>query len=111
MVILIGAALGFILEAGTPGARIKDFGDALWWSGALVTTVSSDLYPVTEAGRVLGVVLMLYAIGTFPYFIGSVSSVLVAQDAKLAPKPEEHDGVELSESEIEALRSILKKVD
>jgi len=32
---------------------------------------------------------MLYAIGTFTYFIGSVSSVLVAQDAKLAPKPEE----------------------
>jgi hypothetical protein len=54
---------------------------------------------------------MLYAIGTFTYFIGSVSSVLVAQDAKLAPKPEEHDDVELSESEIEALRSILKKVD
>src|SRR5918992_3955641 len=46
MVILIGAALGFLLEAGAPGARIQDFGDALWWSAALVTTIGSDLYPV-----------------------------------------------------------------
>jgi voltage-gated potassium channel len=88
MVILIGAALGYLLEAGAPGARIQDFGDALWWSGALVTTVSSELYPVTAAGRVLGFLIMLYAIGIFTYFIGSVSSVLVALDAKPeAPKP------------------------
>ena len=110
MVILIGAALGFLLEAGAPDARIKDFGDALWWSAALVTTVSSELYPVTAAGRVLGFLLMLYAIGIFTYFIGSITSVLVALDAKPAPKPKQ-DGVELSDGEIEALRSILKKAD
>jgi voltage-gated potassium channel len=110
MVILIGAALGFLLEAGAPGARIQDFGDALWWSAALVTTVSSELYPVTAAGRVLGFVLMLYAIGIFTYFIGSVASVLVALDARPTPKPDK-GGVELSDSEVEALRSILKKAD
>jgi voltage-gated potassium channel len=110
MVILIGAALGFLLEAGAPGARIQDFGDALWWSGALVTTVSSEIYPVTAAGRVLGFLLMLYAIGIFTYFIGSVSSVLVALDARPAQKPKQ-DGVELSDDEIEALRSILKKAE
>ena len=43
----------FLLEAGAPGARIQDFGDALWWSAALVTTIGSELYPVTAAGRVL----------------------------------------------------------
>jgi voltage-gated potassium channel len=110
MVILIGAALGFLLEAGAPGARIQDFGDALWWSGALVTTVSSEIYPVTAAGRVLGFLLMLYAISIFTYFIGSVSSVLVALDARPAQKPKQ-DGVELSDDEIEALRSILKKAE
>src|SRR5918999_1971408 len=96
MVILIGTALGYLVEAGAPGARIQDFGDALWWSGALVTTVSSELYPVTAAGRVLGFVLMLYAIGIFTYFIGSVSSVLVALDARPAPK-RHNSGVELSD--------------
>jgi voltage-gated potassium channel len=107
MVILIGASLGFLLEAGAPGSRIKDFGDALWWSAALVTTIGSDLYPVTTAGRILSFVIMLYAIGIFTYFIGSVASVLVASDASQAQKKSE--GVELSEDEVEALRSILKK--
>jgi hypothetical protein len=51
---------------------------------------------------------MLYAVGIFTYFIGSDASVLVALDAKQAPKKEQ-GGVELSDSEVEALRSILKK--
>ena len=72
--------------------------------------MSSELYPVTAAGRVLGFVLMLYAIGIFTYFIGSVASVLVALDAEQKPKPKQN-GVELSDSEVEALRSILKKAD
>src|SRR3712207_8947443 len=63
LVILLGAAAGLLLEADAPAAPIKDFGDALWWSGALVTTVGSEIYPVTAGGRVLGFVLMLYAVG------------------------------------------------
>jgi voltage-gated potassium channel len=109
MVMLVGAALGFLLEAGAPGSPIEDFGDALWWSAALVTTIGSELYPVTTAGRILGFVLMIYAIGIFTYFIGSVASVLVAFDASRTQKPEERGGVELSEDEVEALRSVLKK--
>ena len=112
MVILIGAALGFLLEAGAPGSMIEDFGDALWWSSALVTTIGSDLYPVTAAGRILSFLIMIYAIGIFTYFIGSVASVLVAFDAsRTQKKPEDKDGVELSEVEVEALRSILKKAE
>jgi voltage-gated potassium channel len=111
MVILIGASLGFLLEAGAPGSRIEDFGDALWWSAALVTTIGSDLYPVTAAGRILSFLIMIYAIGIFTYFIGSVASVLVAFDASRTRKPEEKGGVELSEAEVDALRSILKKAE
>jgi hypothetical protein len=54
---------------------------------------------------------MLSTTGIFPYFIGSVSSVLVALDAKPEALKLKQDGVELSEGEIEALRSILKKAD
>ena len=111
MVILIGAALGFLLEAGAPGSRIRDFGDALWWSAALVTTIGSDRYPVTAAGRILSFLIMIYAIGIFTYFIGSVASVLVAFDASRTQRQGGKGGVELSEEEVEALRSILKKAE
>ena len=111
MVTLIGAALGFLLEAGAPGSPIKDFGDALWWSAALVTTVSSELYPVTTGGRILGFLTMIYAVGIFTYSIGSVASVLVALGTGQTQKPEERGGVELSDDEVEALRSIVKKAE
>ena len=39
---------------------------------------------------------MIYAIGIFTYFIGSVASVLVALDASPAPKTDK-GGVELSD--------------
>lgn len=82
LVVLIGAALGFVLESGAPGAVISDFGDALWWSAALLTTVGSELYPVTPGGRLLGFFLMLYAVGVFSYLIASVASLLVGLDSR-----------------------------
>ena len=113
MVILIGAALGFLLEAGAPESRIQDFGDALWWSAALVTTVGSELYPVTAPGRILGIFLMLYAVGVFSYFIASIASVLVGLDAQQPPDESTDKGiaVRLNPDEIEALRSVLKKTE
>lgn len=111
MVILIGASVGLLLEEGAPGARIEDFGDALWWSSSLVTTIGSELYPVTAAGRVLAFVLMLYAIGVFSYFIGAIASVLVDFDARQKPEGEKKAGLDLSEREVEALRSILRKAE
>lgn len=107
MVILVGASIGYLIESDAPGTTIEDFGDALWWSGALVTTVGSELYPVTAAGRILAFLLMLYAIGVFSYFIGAIASVLVDFDAR--HKQEEEAGVQLTERERAALRSILEK--
>lgn len=113
LVVLIGAASGYALEAGAPAAPITGFGDALWWSAALVTTVGSELYPVTALGRVLGILLMLYAVGVFSYFIASIASVLVGLDAQQPPDEGTDKGiaVRLNPDEIEALRSVLKKTE
>ena len=111
MVILLGATVGFLLEGEASGSQIRTFGDALWWSATLVTTVGSELYPTTIGGRILGFLLMLYAVGIFSYFIASIASVLVGLDAQRAPEPEVKDGVGLSQREVDALRSILDKAD
>ena len=109
MVILLGASVGYLIEADAPDTTIEDFGDALWWSAALVTTVGSELYPVTAGGRILAFVLMIYAIGVFSYFIGAIASVLVDFDSRQKAKPGPEDGVRLTERELSALRSILEK--
>lgn len=112
LVILIGASAGFVLEAGARASTITNFGDALWWSAALVTTVGSELYPVTAGGRVLGFLLMLYAVGVFSYFIASIASVLVGLDARDTNEAgRKEPGVRLKEDEVEALRSILARAD
>lgn len=110
MIVLIGAAAAFLLEEGAAGGNIETFGDALWWSAALTTTVSSELYPITVGGRILAFLMMLYAIGVFSYFIASIASVLVEVDRK-APPEDGKRGVELTESERDALRSILEKTE
>ncbi len=111
LVILLGAAAGLLLEADAPAATIEDFGDALWWSGALVTTVGSEIYPVTAGGRVLGFVLMLYAVGIFSYFIASIASVLVGMDSQQpSEEPRQGDaGLRLDAEETATLRRILDR--
>lgn len=109
MVILIGAAVGFILEAGAPGSQIENFGDALWWSAAIITTVASEINPVTTGGRIMGFVLMLYAVGIFSYFIASIATVLVEIDSRRVPEAEEKDNLRLSERELDVLRAILER--
>ncbi len=109
LVILIGAAVGFILEAGAPGSQIENFGDAVWWSAAIITTVASEINPVTTGGRIVGFFLMLYAVGIFSYFIASIATVLVELDAQQAQGSEEKGSLQLSERELEVLRSILER--
>jgi voltage-gated potassium channel len=120
LVVFIGAALVFILEAGTAQSQIEDFGDALWWASTTTTTVGSGIEPVTTGGRIVAFSLMLYAVGIFSYFIASISSVLVGLDSqqdKPAEAGEYEDskapgkGPRLEKHEVEALRSILERSD
>lgn len=111
LVVFIGAALAFILEAGARGSQIGDFGDALWWAATTTTTVGSGIEPVTAGGRILAFLMMLYAVGIFTYFIASISSVLVGMDSRRTEPAEREDGPHLQEHEVEALRSILDRAE
>lgn len=109
MVVLIGASVGYLLEVEANSSQIENFGDALWWSATTITTVGSELYPVTVGGRILAFLLMIYAIGVFSYFIGAIASVLVDFDARKKPQKEKEAGIQLTERELAVLRSILEK--
>ncbi len=64
-----------VLENGDPDANIKSFSDSLWYSIVTLTTVGYvDFYPVTAAGKIVGLFVILGSLGVVGYFIGEISS-------------------------------------
>ena len=58
-----------------PGAKITEFGDAVWWAFVTVTTIGyGDYYPVTFEGRSIAVLLMLSGLALVSVITVSVAS-------------------------------------
>ena len=75
MSVALGAVAILDVEQEAPDANIKTFGDAVWWSATTVTTVGyGDRYPVTTAGRLVAVALMLMGIA----LVGAVTAAVAA---------------------------------
>jgi voltage-gated potassium channel len=68
----------FDKERYQPGATINSFGKALWWSITTVTTVGyGDVYPVTNTGRFIAVLLMVGGIGLVGVVTASLASWII----------------------------------
>jgi voltage-gated potassium channel len=80
-VVLVGAAALVYFE----GKDAAAYGDALWWSLALVTTVGSDFQPETLEGRVVTLALIVWGLGVFGYITAAVASYFVGKDAAAGP--------------------------
>jgi voltage-gated potassium channel len=62
------------------GGRINSFGDALWWSACTITTVGyGDIYPVTTAGRIIGVFTMVVGVSVFALVTAKLAQFLVRE--------------------------------
>jgi voltage-gated potassium channel len=69
-----------LAAAGTTEVGLDSYGDALWWTAMLMTTLGSDYWPRTPEGRVLTVLLALYAFAVFGYITASIASFFVGRD-------------------------------
>ena len=75
LTLTIGASLMAVVEEPAPDANITTGGDAFWWAFVTMTTVGyGDTYPVTEAGRFIGMVTMAVGVA----IIGVLSSFLAS---------------------------------
>lgn len=84
LVALVGAAGIYALERPSEGGRIESFGDALWWTAMLLTTLGSEQWPQTGAGRTLCFGLALYATAVFGYLTAALASYFIDRDAEAA---------------------------
>jgi voltage-gated potassium channel len=80
LLVLIASLAILDAERGADGATVENIGDALWWSLVTVTTVGyGDTFPVTGAGRVIAVAMMLCGIGLLGFVTGSLASWVIEQ--------------------------------
>lgn len=84
LVALVGAAGIYAFEGPSEGGRIESFGDALWWTAMLLTTLGSEKWPETGAGRTLCFGLALYATAVFGYLTAALASYFIDRDAEAA---------------------------
>ncbi len=66
-------------ERGQPGSSIESLGDSVWWAFATIATVGyGDVVPVTVAGRMVGIVLMVVGLALVAIITASIASWFVA---------------------------------
>ena len=75
-----GAAGMYAFERGSGG--LDSYGDALWWTAMIMTTMGSQHWPLTAEGRLLCVFLALYAFAVFGYVTATLATFFVGRDAE-----------------------------
>lgn len=100
IVALSGAAGIYAFENELPGGQgLHSYGEALWWTAMVMTTMGSDHFPRTTEGRVLCFALAVYAFAVFGYVTATLATFFVGRDA-------EDEGAEVAgAAQVESLRA------
>lgn len=78
LVLYVGSVAVLQSERGAPGANIENFGQAFWWAIVTITTAGyGGHYPVTFAGRVVAVGMMLCGIALLGVVTAYLASWLI----------------------------------
>ncbi|HEX5839125.1 MAG TPA: ion transporter [Anaerolineales bacterium] len=80
LVVFAGAAGMFAFENQVPGG-LDNYGEAVWWTAMIMTTLGSEYWPQTLEGRVLAFILALYAFAIFGYVTATLATFFVGRDA------------------------------
>lgn len=82
IVTLVGAAGMYAFESDIPdGSGLNNYGTALWWTVMLMTTMGSEYWPKTPEGRVLCLILAMYAFAVFGYVTATLATFFIGRDA------------------------------
>jgi voltage-gated potassium channel len=78
LVLEFGSLAMLRLEQSAPGSTITTASDALWYNIVTMATVGyGDTYPVTNAGRVLGALVIVVGVGIFGTLTGFLANAFV----------------------------------
>jgi voltage-gated potassium channel len=80
ILVMIFSAVGILVVEVDPRSNIKSAEDAIWWTFTTITTVGyGDIYPVTTAGRFMGMLLMTFGVGLFGAYTAYIASLFIGE--------------------------------
>jgi voltage-gated potassium channel len=83
-VMTLAGAAGMYTFENKVNDGLTSYGEALWWTAMIMTTMGSQYWPHTAEGRVLCVLLALYAFAIFGYVTATLATFFVEHDARSA---------------------------
>ncbi len=109
LVLVLGAAGMLSFEpASEVEAGFTSYGDALWWTAMLLTTIGSQYWPASVEARILALLISVYGLAVFGYITASFASYFVGWDAEhAADAPADGNDMAALAREIAALRADL----
>lgn len=80
IVLLLGATAMYVFEHDAQPA-FASYETSLWWTAMLLTTMGSEQWPQTPEGRLVCLLLSVYAFAMFGYITATLASFFVGQEA------------------------------
>ena len=78
LVLEFGSMGVLVAERSSPDANITNASDAVWWAYISITTVGyGDKYPVTNAGRLWGILVVTAGVGLFGVLSGFLANAFL----------------------------------
>jgi len=88
-VVVLGAILEVLVERDAEGASIRNMGDGLWWAVVTIPTVGyGDVVPITEAGQIIGVFVIMVGVVLLSVITANIASRFVRLTQR-DPEPQE----------------------
>ena len=101
VVIFAGGAGMFAFEQDH---GLQTYGEALWWTAMIITSIASEYWPQSGEGKALCLLLSVYGFCVFGYITATLASFFVGRDA------EEKDAPVAGTGDIEQLRMEVEKL-
>ncbi|PYT02023.1 MAG: potassium channel protein [Acidobacteria bacterium] len=81
IIVIFAGAAGMLTFENEAGGGMRSYGDALWWTAMMITTIGSDYFPRSAEGRILCFMLALYGFAVFGYVTATLATFFVGRDA------------------------------
>jgi len=106
LVLEFGSLTMLHIEQFASGANITSASDALWYTIVTISTVGyGDRFPVTNQGRLIGVLIIVIGVGIFGTFTGYLANLFLAprKDSATEETPAAVSGSQLNIEQLQAL--------